>query len=330
MNFFVRATKDIDWTAKWFEVLEANGIDVSMKCVYLPSPDAAPVFYQQSHVVDDGISAMNKLMNILGYESQPEKSIVRKKPNVAQILNGIRNYQKYSALNHVSWKELPKGKDAQPSQIHYLKFNRDETAALQLFAKKSKTSLPALLLWALNESIITLQTNTAAPQVWLFPINMRPFLNTGHNKPNQTSFIAIKINQQENPSDVFKTMLASLKERHHWGSWYGMRLYGKLFGAGIFAKAYQKYQRTKHSWTGTFTYLGAWPTKSVTRTGETRDDLVFGTTVVMGFLPIGASALIWKDQLIIGLRMHETVTTESQIPQDCVARWKDVLLQKLG
>jgi hypothetical protein len=310
-----------NWLSEWFHVLVERGECVEMTCGYQQSEGAAIQYLNRSHADADGVFGLAEISSSLGYPAEIKTRFDKKPPTFNKIWQAMKAHHAMSKTNLVHWKTIDKSQRGKSAGTCHRKFSRDETDQIKKFCRSNKVSLPNFLLWTINKEIAKLQKDPSDPQFWMFPVNMRNLYACNVSDENKSSFVAVKIEEKMTPNELNRHTMQQLRKNIHWGSWYGLQITGKLFGKKAFEKAYDKFCAADHSWTGSFSYLGAWPAKYDTQTDKNPDDNLFAAAIVTRFLPVGSAGVTWKGRLNIGIQLHPSLSQDIQTAENIVKGW---------
>ena len=320
--------REVDWWSEYFQVIAAKGERIQVCAGYFESDDAEPTWHQASHSEYDGLGGMAALLDHLGIPRSALSHTKRvRKPGFFESIGLIRRYLRASRPRQVNWKHFDRSQSGDSDSVAWFMASREETERIFELARTAQASLPSLLLSRLSQQVATqLQNGESDSQIWLFPVSLRGRLKDA-SQVNQASFVGVEVGSQDGPLDVSRNIRKLLSQQAHWGPWLGVQLIGRLFGAKAFSRAYDRYDAQQHCWSGTFSYLGRWPCQGEAQTGSS-DDMLIPITLVAKFLPVGGSAIVWRNRLALAIKLHPGLSTDVDDAQRLVDGWAASVLEE--
>jgi len=146
---------------------------------------------------------------------------------------------------------------------------------------------------------------------------------------NLSSYFGIEIQQDISLPDLHRQIKDLLKKYIYWGAWWGLNA-GKWLGTWYMKQAANHFFKHNVTWTGCFSNLGQLHVRKKTPGPHDDSEVWFGCPPVTRYQPIGATSIIWNEQLVMALRIHPCLTEDFSVVQNSLDTWVSSLRALAG
>jgi hypothetical protein len=301
--------KDRDWVGLWYAIArEERGVNDIMVFLRTDFRTGQVRRFEMSHEKMDGLGALVHWLSEEGHviSKVPEGRVQRPK-NLWERFRILRAFLRASKNRTMQWLRWVPEAAATPNEIVLTALSREETEALNDFAREKKCSVNALLMSELSRVLGGALVKPGQTFPWLFPVNMRGAVALANPFANQSSAVGVECSSVSSMAEIHDNMRDQLKAGVYWGTWWTLQL-GRIVGVrGM--RWLSNMRAEKNHWMGTFSNLGVWPPQNMNPNDSYGDSEVAWIPSPPGTLnfPIGFACIQWFGRLTYTLKIHPAV-----------------------
>lgn len=239
------------WISKWYEISSKRG-----HC------DVVPFFYIDSNSQLTDLSFRHRDMDATArFATYLNASPKEKKGSTPAffrkfhyLLRGI--FQPYRPTRP-AWKNFDPQITLKHPNLSWTELSEEETKVIEEYCLKARISVSMFLMERLNKLIFKeLMMENHGGGSWLFPVNMRGWVQTKQVESNCVSYIPLTVTPTTSAKELHQEMKKRLSRQEHWSNWI-------LYHVGVIVRRKgMEYLSGKTSrnqfWLGSFSDLGDW------------------------------------------------------------------------
>ncbi len=307
---------EVDWFGLWYKIMRDRGDNDEPTFGRLDLSTARNEkkveWFRFSHSYMDGVGVLNYLYQKRGITLSKFPDLKEKCPPsfMEYVIAFIKLiFQKKGPK--VDWIE--KNFNYKHTNVHRLSFDlltADETAKLELLAKKEKVSLCALLM-DLSSRVLLNELSSNQCGTWTLPVNLRPVLKRKNYNSNHSSGILIPFDSRnDTPFTINQNIKDSLKNKVHWCVWQVHQI-GKIIGLNGM-RYISKNSSKKTFMIGSFSYFGNWELPA--------NEIWVGGPPGSKNFPISIMVMIANKQLCFSLKIHPFILKNQDKTEEILAK----------
>lgn len=205
-----------------------------------------------------------------------------------------------------------------PTARAFCTLSKNETELAWKNAKSLGVGRNTYFLYQLNKAVSPYIKKSILPHYWLIPVNLRT--DFSEHEGNITGFIDAKISESTDINSLDSRIRKSLLRGDALGGHVGITI-GKYIGPVLLKLLVflNDYLQTR---TGVFTNLGNWKSQD----GTSLSSKWFGFPPVIKSQPFGAMTGSMNGEQSMSVVFHPSLTLSPEIAQECLSRWKELVL----
>jgi hypothetical protein len=306
-----------DWMAEYNRYLEEQGESATIGVIRILGKTGERIEVLDSHLRNDGINGLASGMKQAGYagvQLRPKKT--RKRPPFVAILPHLLNFlfEEFRPRKPLAWKSQNIDRNFKTYGTYAHAFTVEETNALKARSKDAEVSIVPVLLKAVSDATNEVLMNESGVTRWHIPVDIRTFKAEDTSFGNHISNFICEIHPPDTPLDIHHQNLRKLKSGSFFAADFFLNLGNYPGCAQVLSNKVRgdyKKIRTSPRITGSFGYIGSWPKAGTVAPTSHPDEIVipFGNVSLMN--PICVTAMTWKRQLTLGIRLHSSIVSST-------------------
>lgn len=313
-----------DWIGLWFEIQAERGHSDEVPFFLARLPERKFEDFSFRHREQDGVAAMTRGLRALGLEPRRASRAVPRPPllSVPKLL--WRGLAGNNAGGRPNWRNFRPGIKEKPKLFSFLVLREEGEAALTGFLAKNRLSLTAYLLSRLSLAMEPELLDGPVSGSWLLPVDMRAAFPDRPLSGNCVSYV--KVPAGFPAEEIHQQIKRALGSFEHWSNWWVYHI-GKVVGlSGMRKLSLRSSQRT--FWLGSFTDLGNWtPADSP---GPLRESVWAIAAPGTPNNPVGCGTIAWFGKRSISLRIHPSVSENSNTSAQILQRLARMIAEETG
>lgn len=312
-----------DHVGIWFEQRRKLGIsDTIIFGRYWP--DTGTVTTQTfQHSTMDGVSCLAWALREITGQPCSDLPVSRENaPPSPQQLKQIKR-QQGSYTKSLQWRYWNRDSKEQNATACTLFLDRQQTIRAEQYAKEAGVSLNTLLLWSLNKAVASRLLTPGQEYTWFYPVNLRGAVHHGTDYSNYSSGFYLPVSDNITLQDLHQRIRERLKAGEYWLSWHQAKISRWLPGF-LIRYIYQLISK-KQFYAGSFSTLGNWPTENTPADSKQDcllpDERWFICAPGTANYPVSNAVLIWQGQLTLTLKLHPSITDNTDECEEILCEW---------
>ncbi|NCN28122.1 hypothetical protein GW915_11150 [bacterium] len=304
-----------DWPGLWYVLSKEKGHNDLVTFTQLDLSDGARKSYHCSHAWADGVGAFRVLLRKLKINASMKlKPAIQTRPTrLTKLFSAVRAFLDAFAKSDLEWKsfqENPSLYRRSEHRYYYAVFSRQDTMDLKDRAAQKMLSLNAIILALVNKEVSCSLIQSGTSLRWMFPVNMRPWVQLSNESANCSSAIELSLRPNSLAHDIHLQCKEKLKKQEHWGVWSLLNI-GKWIGEKGMRKLSQKRSASVLN-VGCFSGMGEWCEAS-----SSPSEMVWLVTPPgTRNYPVSVSTMIWNARLSLTVKIHPSICAEEELVQE--------------
>jgi len=302
-----------NWPGLWYKEGQKRGVNSKITCFKVNLNNSEVLeSYNSSHIKVDGIGTILHLLNQHGKNVKLSSNNKIKKMTFTDFFQYVISLLFTKSSKKIDWTYWQEdNQQGNKSEFHFHVFSKEETGKIVQVAKNKDVSLTSHALSIFNSHIFESLISKKKCHQWMIPINLRGHVESPHLLSNQVAAIFIDSEPKTTDREFHQKLKFKLSHQMFWPSWFFFNI-GKVIGfSGV--KLLAKFLIGKTQYLGNFTNIGSWETHN-------KDEAFCIFPPGSSNFPIGIILQTMNEQLIITMRMHQSINKNKDFTKNIFAQ----------